>query len=200
VAHLGNPAPASHADTACRVCGRGYHPLLSPLCDQTYDLERDQSLVKALSPIALVKKAMGTSDPGAGAEVLALIGVLVFCSAIVQAQLPGSTGYPWVYEASMRGRLSLPPVETDARGTSTIILWNATYGEVYFWNEDIQDAFASHVHLGNSSTNGAILVPVMNLLTPSGQRAYFTGAWSSITSFNPSEIMGLADTLNQGNA
>ena len=101
------------------------------------------------------------------AAAMTIAGVVAACSKDSTATMPQSTRYV----AQLSTANEVPPVLGGANGTATFTLTGKTLTYTVMVTGLSSNAVASHIHLGDATTNGGIVYPFTAANVQSGQVA-----------------------------
>jgi hypothetical protein len=138
---------------------------------------------------------------GAGGLAVA-VGFMAACSDTTSPTPTSPTRATATYVSNMSAANELPPLTTGATGTATYTLNGRTISYTVTVNGLSDTAVAAHIHVGNSQTNGNIIVPFTPAHIKSGQLASGTinldqPIVSGSTSITGDSLLAL---FNSGNA
>jgi hypothetical protein len=131
--------------------------------------------------------------------LLALVAVLALAPSALasrdlkQMDMDMDMTYPAKFRAMLSGMNEVPEVESMAFGKSHLVLENATSGRIFWQFMDIKFVVAAHVHMGNSTSNGPVLVTAAGF---SGNG--ISGDFQSTITFDPSSVPNLYEELMAG--
>ena len=122
-------------------------------------------------------------------------GVVAACSKDSTAPARGT-----MYVAQMNSANEVPAVAGNATGTATFTLSGKTLSYVVTVNGLSANAVASHIHVGDATTNGNIVVPFTAAAVQSGQLASGTVDLTQPFTLGNTTISGdsLLTLLNNG--
>src|SRR5215471_4893439 len=96
---------------------------------------------------------------------IATAGIVAACSKDSTTTAPGSTAYV----AQLSTANEVPAVAGNATGTATFTLIGKTLSYVVTVNGLSGNAVASHIHVGDATTNGGIVIPFTAASVQTGQ-------------------------------